>query len=88
MVCGAGRDCGSRWEAVSSVAGRLGPAPETVRLWLRRREVGTGRRRGLTTDERERFKRLVREDRELRRANEILRSASAFFAAGLDGRRR
>ena len=88
MVYEAERDCGSRWEAISSVAEKLGPTPETVRLWVRRTEVDAGRRPGLTTDERERLKRLERENRELRRANEILKSASAFFAAELDGRRR
>ena len=88
MVYEAERDCGSQWEAISSVAHKLGPTPETVRKWVRRTEVDTGRRPGLTTDERERLKRLERENRELRRANEILKSASAFFAAELDGRRR
>ena len=88
MVYEAEQDCASRWEAISSVAHKLGPTPETVRKWVRRMEVDTGRRPGLTTDERERLKRLERENRELRRANEILKSASAFFAAELDGRRR
>ena len=88
MVYEAERDCASRWEAISSVAEKLGPTPETVRKWVRRTEIDTGRRPGLTSDERERLKRLERENRELRRANEILKSASAFFAAELDGRRR
>ena len=88
MVYEAERDCGSQWEAISSVAEKLGPTPETVRKWVRRMEIDTGRRPGLTSDERERLKRLERENRELRRANEILKSASAFFAAELDGRRR
>lgn len=88
MVFEAEGHCGSRWEAISSVADKLGPTPETVRKWVRRTEVDAGRRPGLTTDERERLKRLERENRELRRANEILKSASAFFAAELDGRRR
>ena len=66
------------------MAEKLGPTPETVR----RMEVDSGRRPGLTSDERERLKRLERESRELRRANEILKSASAFFAAELDGRTR
>ena len=88
MVFEAERDCGSRWGAISSVAEKLGPTPETVRLWVRRVEVDAGRRPGLTTEERERLKRLERENRELRRANEILKAASAFFAAELDGRRR
>ena len=88
MVFEAQRHCGSQWEAISSVAEKLGPTPETVRLWVRRMEVDSGRRRGLTSDERERLKRLERENRELRRANEILKSASAFFAAELGGRTR
>ena len=88
MVFEAQRHCGSQWEAITSVAHKLGPTPETVRKWVRRTEVDAGRRPGLTSDERERLKRLERENRELRRANEILKSASAFFAAELDGRRR
>ena len=88
MVFEAEGHCASRWEAISSVADKLGPTPETVRKWVRRTEIDTGRRPGLTTDERERLKGLERENRELRRANEILKSASAFFAAELDGRRR
>jgi transposase-like protein len=69
------------------VADKLGPTPETVRKWVRRVEIDEGRRRGLTSDERQRLKELERENRELRRANEILKAASAFFAAELDGRR-
>ena len=88
MVFEAEGHCGSRWAAISSVAEKLGPTPETVRKWVRRTEVDAGRRPGLTSDERERLKGLERENRELRRANEILKSASAFFAAELDGRRR
>lgn len=57
---------------------------ETLRSWVRRAEIDGGLRPGLTTDERERLKALERENRELRRANEILKSASAFFAAELD----
>jgi len=77
---------GSQWEAICSVAEKLGPTPETVRKWVRRVEIDEGVRPGITTDERERLKQLERENRELRRANEILKSASAFFAAELDGR--
>ena len=76
MVFEAQQHCGSQWEAIASVAEKLGPTPETVRLWVRRMEVDSGRRPGLTSDERERLKRLERENRELRRANEILKSAS------------
>jgi len=62
--------------------------PETLRSWVRRLEVDEGRRPGLTTDERAKLKELERENRELRRANEILKSASLFFATELDGRTR
>ena len=88
MVFEAERHTGSQWEAICSVADKLGPTPETVRKWVRRVEIDEGQRPGLTTDERERLKALERENRELRRANEILKSASAFFAAELDGPRR
>ena len=87
LVLEAERDCGSGWKAICSVADKLGPTPETVRKWVRRVEVDAGRRPGLASDERERLKRVERENRELKRAKEILKSASAFFAAGLDGRR-
>lgn len=59
-----------------------------MRKWVRRVEIDDGHRPGLTTDERQRLTDLEREVRELRRANEILKSASSFFAAELDGRRR
>ena len=88
MVFEAEQHSGSQWEAISSVAEKLGPTPETVRKWVRRAEVDEGRRPGLSSDERQRLKDLERENRELRRANEILKSASAFFAAELDGPRR
>lgn len=65
----------------------VGSTAETVRKWVRRVEGDEGRRPGLTTDERERLKALERENRELRRANEIFKAASAFFAAELDGPR-
>ena len=87
MVFEAERSGRSQWEAISSVADKLGPTRETVRRWVRQVEVDEGRRAGLTTDERERLKALERENRELRRANEILKAASAFFAAELDGPR-
>lgn len=88
MVFEAERRCGSQWEAICSVAEKLGPTAETVRKWVRRAEIDEGTRPGLSTDERERLKQLERENWELRRANEILKSASAFFAAELDGPRR
>jgi transposase len=77
----------SQWAAISSIAGKIGCTAETLRNWVRREERDTGRRPGLTTEERQRLKDLEREVRELRRANEILRKASAFFAqAELDRR--
>ena len=88
MVFEAAPSYGSQWEAICSVADKLGPTPETVRKWVRQAETDDGRRAGLTTDERERLKALERENRELRRANEILKTASAFFAAELDGPKR
>jgi len=77
----------SEWAAITSVAQKLGINHETLRVWLRRAQTDAGERPGLTTDEREQLKRLQRENRELRRANEILKSASLFFATELDGRR-
>ena len=87
MVFEAEQHCDSLWEAIRSVADKLGPTSETIRKWVRRVETDEGRRPGLTSDERERLKQLERENRELRRANEILKAASAFFAAELDGPR-
>ena len=77
----------SQWAAMCSVAAKIGCTPETLRKWVRQAERDTGRHAGLTTDERGRIKELEREVRELKRANEILRKASAFFAqAELDRR--
>ena len=77
----------SKWAAIRSVAEKLGCAPETLRVWVVRAERDTGKRPGLTTDERQRLKELERENFELRRANEILKKASAYFAqAELDRR--
>lgn len=66
----------SQWAAVCSIAGKLGMTPETLRIWIRRAEADGGRRPGLTTEERERIRVLERENRELRRANEILKVAA------------
>jgi transposase len=82
-------DHASQWATISSIAGKIGCTPETLRGWVRRAERDTGKRPGLTTDERARLKDLERENRELKRANEILRKASAYFAAAeLDRRPR
>ena len=78
---------GSEWEAIGSIAEKIGCSAETLRKWVRQTQVDSGRRGGLTSEERDRIKDLEREVRELRRANEILRKASAYFAqAELDRR--
>lgn len=71
---------------LKEVAERLGVHPETVRNWLRQHDVDHGHREGLTTEEKDRIKELERENAELRRANDILKAASAFFARELDPR--
>jgi len=77
----------SLWAAVESIAPKIGCVPQTLLEWFKRHEVDTGTRDGVSTDERERMKALEREVKELRRANEILKLASAFFAqAELDRR--
>ena len=76
----------SQWAAISSIATKLGMTPETLRKWVRRAEIDEGQRPGLTTTERERLKELEKENKELRRANEILKAAAAFFGAELDRR--
>ena len=78
------REYSSQWAAISSIATKLGMTPETLRKWVRRAETDEGLRGGLTTTERERMKELERENRELRRTNEILKAAAAFFGAELD----
>jgi transposase len=90
----AGRPHGGRaparaspqWAAICSIAHKFGMSSETLRKWVRRAETDNGVRPGLTSDERERLKTLEREVRELRRANETLKSAAAFFGAELDRR--
>jgi len=79
----------SQWAAIGSIAAKIGCSAETLRKWVRQSERDLGRRPGLTTAERDRLTGLEREVKELRRANEILRKASAFFAqAELDRRPR
>jgi transposase-like protein len=78
---------GSQWAAIAAIAPKAGCTTETLRRWVRQTERDTGHRPGLTTDERQRLKDLEREVHELKRANEILRKASAYFAqAELDRR--
>jgi transposase len=77
----------SQWAAIRSIADKIGCSSETLRSWVRQAERDEDLRPGLTTDERQRLKTLERENRELKRANEILRKASAYFAqAELDRR--
>ena len=77
----------SLWAAIESIAPKIGCVPQTLHDWVKREEVDSGQREGLTTSERERLKQLERENKELRRANDILKTASAFFAqAELDRR--
>lgn len=70
----------SLWAAVESIAPKIGCVPQTLLEWVKRAEIDSGQRDVLTTTQRERLKALERENKELRRANEILRTASAFFA--------
>jgi transposase len=77
----------SRWAAIRSVAAKIGCSAEALRNWVKQAEIDGGKRQGLSTDEKARMKELERENRELRRANDILRKASAYFAqAELDRR--
>jgi transposase len=87
MVLEHEQEHSSQWSAIVSIASKIGCTPETLRKWVRKTEVDTGRRGGLTSDDRARIKELERENRELQRSNEILRKAAAFFAqAELDRR--
>ena len=79
----------SQWACIQSIAEKIGCSGETLRNWVRQAERDQGKRAGLSSDERARLKELEREVRELKRANEILRKASAYFAAAeLDRRPR
>ena len=87
LVWEAEGEYASQFAAICSISEKVGCAAETLRKWVRRGERDSGRRPGLTTDEGQRLKDLERENRELKRANEILRKASAYFAqAELDRR--
>ena len=74
----------SLWKAIESISAKLSVNHETLRQWVRQAETDAGQRPGLTSDERVKMRELEREVKELRRANEILKAASAFFAAELD----
>lgn len=78
----------SQWAAISSVAQKLSMTAETLRKWVRTAEIDGGLRAGVSTEERARIKELEKENRELRRANEILKAAAAFFGAELDRKQR
>jgi transposase len=80
------RDHSTQWAAIRSIAEKSGMSAETLRGWVRQAERDNGTRPGLSTEERERLRRLEKENKELRRANEILKAASAFFGAELDRR--
>jgi transposase len=89
MVFEHAREHPSQWAAMRSIAEKLGCTTEALRRWVRQAERDRGERPGLTTDERQRLKQLERENFELKRANEILKKAAAFFAqAELDRRAR
>ena len=78
-----GRSC-TQWRAINEIAPRLGISVESMRRWYEQSLIDSGQRQGLTREEHEEIKRLKRENAELRRANEILKLASAFFARELD----
>ncbi len=80
LVLTSEHDHSSRWAATLSVASKIGCTPETLRSWVKKMEVDTGTKPGVTSDHAEQMKTLERENRELKRANEILRKAAAFFA--------
>ncbi|QEA29474.1 transposase [Microbacterium sp. CBA3102] len=85
MVAEVRSEYPSEYAAITAVAGMLGiGSPETIRTWIRRVQVDGGQRPGVTSDAQAEIKKLKRENAELRRANEILKAASAFFAAELD----
>ena len=80
LVLTTEHDHTSRWAATQSVAAKIGCTAETLRKWINRTEVDSGVQSGVTSDQSKRFKEMERENRELKRANEILRKAAAFFA--------
>ena len=80
MVLESEGDYPSQWQAIQSVASKIGCSPDSLKAWLKRTQIDAGEIPGATTDELERIKALEKENKELRRANEILKTASAFFA--------
>ena len=85
MVLERREDFASEWATVTAISKMFGMSPETLRTWVRKAQVDTGVRPGITSDERARLKILEREVKDLRRANAILQDASIFFATALDG---
>lgn len=81
MVLEHERDYSSQWQAICSIASKIGCSPDSLKAWLQRSQIDAGEIPGTTTAESERIKALEKENKELRRANEILKTASAFFAA-------
>ena len=81
MVLEHEREYPSQWQAICSIASKIGCSPDSLKSWLQRLQIDAGEIPGTTTEERERIKALEKEVKELRRANEILKTASAFFAA-------
>ncbi len=88
LVLTSEHDHTSRWAAIQSVASKIGCTPETLRTWINKMEVDSGVKPGITSEQAARLKELERENRELKRANEILRSAASFFAAAELDRKR
>ena len=88
MVVEVRRETGESHGVIPRVAGQLGVGPESLRGWLRRDEIDSGERPGTSSADAQRIAELERENRELRRANDILKAASVFFATELDGRPR
>ena len=86
LVVEATPEHSSQWAAIEAIGRQLGVSGETLRKWVRRAEVNSGQRPGLTSDQLEELKRLRRDNAQLRRSNEILRSAAVFFAGELDPR--
>jgi len=80
LVLTTEHDHSSRWAATQSVAAKIGCTPETLRTWINKIEVDTGTKSGVTSDHAQLIKELERENRELKRANEILKKVAAFFA--------
>ena len=88
MVAEHRNEYDSQWAAIQSIASKIGCTNESLRRWVQQAERDEGKRAGLSTSDRERLKQLERENRELKRANEILRTASAYFAQAELARRR